>query len=242
VATTWDAVRDQLAGRFPKVGPLRDTAKTEVLTFTAFPRARWSKLWSTNPLERVNKEIERRARVVAIVPHEAAVIRLVGAVLADLHDQWQAGDRRYLSDSSMGLLYPDRDTDRIAAINSGKLSTEAHTLKDHHSAGALPRTASLNRDGSRQTALTFQAAPSSGTGREEAGDTKRTRPWPLLRGRISASAVRPSLRHCTRGWHRCHRPLSVVSAQGTKGEASKHRARGADAGTAPRSVCAEHPG
>ncbi|MFD7012779.1 IS256 family transposase, partial [Rhodococcus jostii] len=61
-ASTWDEVRDQLAGRFPKIGPLMDQAKAEVLAFSTFPRAHWSKIWSTNPLERVNKEIKRRAR------------------------------------------------------------------------------------------------------------------------------------------------------------------------------------
>jgi hypothetical protein len=60
VAATWDEVRDQLTSRFPKIGPLMDTAKTEVLAFSAFPRADWSKVWSTNPFERVNKEIKRR--------------------------------------------------------------------------------------------------------------------------------------------------------------------------------------
>lgn len=120
VAATWDEVRDQLAARFPKVGPLMDEAKTEVLAFAAFPRAHWSKVWSTNPLERVNKEIKRRARVVGIFPNDAAVIRLVGAVLADMHDEWQSADnRRYLSEGSMALLYPDRDTGPIAAIDSG---------------------------------------------------------------------------------------------------------------------------
>jgi transposase-like protein len=57
VANTWDSVRDQLAAAFPKIGPLMDEAKTEVLAFTGFPRNHWPKVWSTNPLERVNKEI-----------------------------------------------------------------------------------------------------------------------------------------------------------------------------------------
>src|SRR5215204_5775004 len=65
-ARTWDTVRDQLAAGFPRIAPLMDEAKAEVLAFTAFPRAHWAKVWSTNPLERVNKEIKRRARVVGI--------------------------------------------------------------------------------------------------------------------------------------------------------------------------------
>ena len=90
-----------------------------MLAFTTFPRAHWQKIWSTNPLERINKEIKRRSRVVGIFPNEASVIRLVGAVLADMHDERQAGDRRYLSEGSMARLYPERDTDLIAELNSG---------------------------------------------------------------------------------------------------------------------------
>ncbi len=96
-----------------------DAAKAEVLAFTVFPREHWRKIWSTNPLERLNKEIKRRSRVVGIFLNAAAVIRLIGAVLIDIHDEWIAGDRRYLSEASVAkLLYDTSDTEPVAAIAS----------------------------------------------------------------------------------------------------------------------------
>jgi putative transposase len=82
---------------------LRDAAE-DVLAFTAFPPARWKKIWSTNPLERLNKEVKRRTDVVGVFPNPEALLRLAGAVLVEAHDEWQATDRRYLSEATMAQL------------------------------------------------------------------------------------------------------------------------------------------
>ena len=115
----WHQVRDLLAASFPEAGPLMDGAQDDVPASCGFPRTHWHKIWSTNPLERVNKEMERRTRVVGIFPNEASAIRLVGVILADLHDDWQASDRRYPSAGSMSLLYPQRDTIAAAEFTPG---------------------------------------------------------------------------------------------------------------------------
>jgi transposase-like protein len=96
----WRHVADQLRQRFPKLAAVMDEAEHDVLAFMDFPRAHWPKIYSTNPLERLNKEVKRRANVVGIFPNEPSIRRLVGAILLEQNDEWQL-QHRYLTLETM---------------------------------------------------------------------------------------------------------------------------------------------
>jgi len=99
-----EVIATMLGRQFPKVETMLREAGDDITAFADFPVAHWKKIWSTNPLERVNKEIKRRTDVVGVFPNPLALLRLAGCVLIEVHDEWQIAERRYLSEGSMALI------------------------------------------------------------------------------------------------------------------------------------------
>jgi transposase-like protein len=118
VNTQFQEVVRMLTRSHPKVADMLEGARNDLLAFTGFPPAHWRQIWSTNPLERVNKEIKRRTNVVGTFPNPAALLRLAGHVLIEQHDEWDGADRRYFSEHSMKLLDAAEEEVAIPELNA----------------------------------------------------------------------------------------------------------------------------
>ena len=110
----WDKVADALRDKHDRLGALMDAAREDVLAYMDYPKEHWAQIASTNPLERLNKEIKRRADVVGIFPNDEAVVRLVGALMLEQSDEW-AVSRRYFSLESLASL-ADTDALKLPAV------------------------------------------------------------------------------------------------------------------------------
>ena len=115
VAAQYKHVIDALRDPFPEIARMLIDAEPDLTAFAAFPREHWTKIWSNNPIERLNREIKRRADVVQVFPDSESVTRLIGSVLLEQHEEWQYGERRYLSQTSLrhltDMLHTDNSTD-----------------------------------------------------------------------------------------------------------------------------------
>ena len=110
----WDKVADALRAKHDRLGAFMDASREDVLTYMDYPKEHWAQIASTNPLERLNKEIKRRADVVGIFPNDEAIIRLVGALMLEQSDEW-AVSRRYFSLESLARL-ADTDPVKLPAV------------------------------------------------------------------------------------------------------------------------------
>ena len=112
----WDVVADALREKQPKLAALMDASREDVLAYMDFPREHWPQIASTNPLERVNREIKRRADVVGIFPNDDAIVRLVGALMLETNDEWTVA-RRYMSLETLARV-TNTPTVRLPAVAS----------------------------------------------------------------------------------------------------------------------------
>ena len=162
VFAQFDEVTRMLARSHPKVAEMLERRTDDVLAFCGFPQQHWRQIWSTNPLERVNKEIKRRTDVVGTFPNPAALLRLAGHVLIEQHDEWDGADRRYFSEALHAA--PERPT----TAGGGDPRTDRGIIKQliphgveklHHSAGRALTARYLRLHSSVGLTLQEEVAP-----------------------------------------------------------------------------------
>lgn len=123
VYAQFDRIVATLEPQFPIVAGMLVDARDDLLAFTVFPIEHWRKIWSTNPLERLHREIKRRTDVVGVFPNDAAIERLVTAVIVEQHDEWAVAERRYLSETSMARLRQDTPALPVVASKRKRLAS-----------------------------------------------------------------------------------------------------------------------
>ncbi|WP_426131965.1 transposase, partial [Pararhizobium sp. PWRC1-1] len=106
-STQWRNVADQIRPKVPKLATLMDNAEQDVLAYMTFPKTHWTKLHSTNPIERLNGEIKRSTEVVGIFPNDEAIVRLVGALLLEQNDEWAVQRSRYMTLETIATMSDD---------------------------------------------------------------------------------------------------------------------------------------
>lgn len=141
VRSQLEEVCRMLSNSFPQVAMMIADAAEDLLAFSVFPQANWRKVWSTNPLERLNGELKRRSNVVGIFPNDASIQRLVTAVVVEAHDEWTVAERRYLSEESSQTASSDP---RGGALGDHSLIKQNVVVEPHvgdflhHSIGLVP--------------------------------------------------------------------------------------------------------
>lgn len=128
VQAQFDRLLDYVEDKLPDVFAHLDAARADILAFTAFPEGLWAQIWSNNPNERLNREIRRRTDSVGIFPNRDAIVRLVGAVLAEQSDEWAEG-RRYLGLDILARSRMNVVTDTVPEIDTGPQEVSGSLLE-----------------------------------------------------------------------------------------------------------------